>query len=135
MKHSIKMILLAASFIFAAATAFAAPTGTFDVVGTNPDGNGEYRGTVTVTRTGETYSVVWDVQGTRFVGTGLGAIIRDGQITVGPAQKADTGISVAYVSDSSFGIALYFEQDDGTWKGVWTYGGSERVASENWYRR
>lgn len=135
MKHSIKILLLAAGFVFAAATAFAAPTGTFDVIGTNPDNNGEYRGVVTVTRTGQTYRVVWDVQGARFVGTGLGAVIRNNQIIVGPAQKGDVAISVAYVSDSSFGIALYFEQEDGSWEGVWTYGGSERVATENWYRR
>lgn len=135
MKNTIKILLLVASFVFATSAAFAGPDGTFDVVGTNPDNSGEYRGVVTVTRTGETYHVVWDVQGTRFVGTGLGAIIRDNQIIVGPAQKGDVGISVAYVSEDSFGIALYFRQNDGSWQGVWTYGGSERVATENWYPR
>lgn len=29
---------------------------------------------------------------------------------------------------------MYFEQPDGSWQGVWTYGGSEKVASEIWTR-
>ena len=136
MKQTIQIILFVASLVIASAAAFAGPEGTYDVVGTNPDGDGEYRGVVTVTRTGETYRVVWDVQGTRFIGTGLGAIIRDNQIIVGAAQKGDSGLSVGYVAeDNSFGVALYFRQNDGSWDGVWAYGGGSNVATENWYEQ
>ena len=54
--------------MIATTAAWAGPEGTFDVVGKNPDDNGQYEGTVTVKRTGDTYSVVWDVAGT---GAGL----------------------------------------------------------------
>ncbi len=123
------------SLALLATAAWADPTGRFDVVGTNPDSGGEYRGTVTVTRTGETYKVVWDIAGTRFIGTGLGALVQDGRYTVGPAHPDDTSISIGYVSGNSFGQAFYFLQKDGSWQGVWTYGGSDRIATENWYPR
>lgn len=115
--------------------AIAGPVGSYDVVGTNPDSGGEYRGTVTVSRTGETYKVVWDVGGSRYIGTGLGALVQNGRYTVGPAHRDDTSISIGYVSDRIFGQAFYFLQDDGSWRGVWTYGGSDRIASETWYPR
>lgn len=115
-----------------AGPALADPTGTYQVTGTNPDSGGTYTGTVTVTRTGETYRVVWDIAGTRFTGTGLGAVIRNNKFTIGPADENDIAISVGYVSGKTFGMAMYFLQDDGSWNGVWTYGGSRDVASETW---
>ena len=126
---------MALALAIAAPAALADPTGSYRVVGTNPDTGGEYRGTVTVTRTGETYAVVWDVGGTRYVGTGLGAVIRDGGFLIGPADPGDSALSVGYVSGRSFGMAMYFERADGRWEGVWTYGGSREVATEIWYPR
>ena len=117
------------------AAALANPVGSYDVVGRNPDSGSEYRGRVTVSRTGETYKVVWNIGGTRYVGTGLGAVMENGTFRIGAANSADTLISVGYVSGNSFGMAFYIEQDDGSWEGVWTYGGSGRVATEQWYRR
>lgn len=125
---------LAAAFLLQPA-AFADPVGTYSVEGTNPDNGSTYSGTVEVTRTGETYQVVWDIAGQRFVGTGLGALIRDDSFLVGAAESDDTAISVGYKSGDGFGMAMYFEQDDGTWDGIWTYGGSDRVARETWTRR
>lgn len=117
------------------APACADPVGSYRVEGTNPDGGGAYSGVVTVTRTGQTYSVVWDVQGTRFVGTGLGAVIHAGKFLMGPADTKDIAISVGYSSAESFGMAMYFLKDDGRWEGVWTYGGSDKVGTEIWYPR
>ncbi len=53
---------------------------------------------------------------------------------MGPGKPRRHAISVGYVSGNSFGMAMYFEQPDGTWQGVWTYGGSRQVASEMWSR-
>jgi len=119
------------------AVASADPTGSFSVVGDNPDTGKQYAGTVKVTRTGETYEVVWDIAGSRSVGTGLGAkFVGDNRFRVGPASRDDIALSVGYTSDnSSFGIAMYFEQPDGTWKGVWTYNGSKKAISEVWTRK
>ncbi|WP_261323201.1 hypothetical protein [Rhizobium leguminosarum] len=50
---------------------------------------------------------------------------------MGPASDEHTAISVGYVSKENFGIAMYFEQPDGSWQGVWTYGGSEKGFERN----
>lgn len=115
--------------------ALADPVGTFDVVGINPDTGGKYTGVVEVRRSGETYKIAWSIAGDRYVGTGLGARIHDGRITVGAASGSDVGLSVGYISGNSFGMAMYFEKKDDRWEGVWTYAGSNRVAKEIWVRR
>jgi hypothetical protein len=118
--------------IAAPTLAFADPTGTFDVVGHNADGS-TYKGTVEVSRTGATYKVVWDIDGKKSIGTGLGTHIDNGNtIITGPATNKDIGLAVGYVNKDSFGICTYYRQSDGSWQGVWTYGGSQRVVTENW---
>lgn len=132
----IRILTSAAVFTLMPQLAVADPTGTYDVVGKNADGNGEYHGTVVVRRTGETYSVVWDIAGTKFIGTGLGAkFVSDNRFEMGVASPDDSSLSVGYVAQDSFGMAMYFEQPDGHWEGIWTYGGSTKATSENWYPR
>jgi hypothetical protein len=114
------------------ALAWADPTGTYQVRGVNPGNGREYTGTVKVIRKGETYSVAWDIGGQQFVGTGLGAKFIGNRFQMGPASADDTAISVGYISGDSFGMAMYFQQPDGTWQGVWTYAGSDKASSENW---
>lgn len=131
---SIRALLTACALILAPAAALADPTGTFNVTGSNEDATEEYTGTVKVVRTGQTYAVYWTIAGDEFVGTGLGAKFIGDRFEMGPASDNDTAISVGYVSKENFGIAMYFEQPDGSWQGVWTYGGSEKVIAENWTR-
>lgn len=116
-------------------SALAGPEGTFTVRGTNPGGQGEYSGTVSVRQTGQTYSVIWNVGGVKYTGTGLGAENSRGYSTMGPASSSDSSIAISYISDGTFGLAYYVEQDDGTWRGIWTYGGSDRIGTEVWTRR
>ncbi len=131
-----KSILGACVIILAGvASAIAGPEGTYAVTGTNPGGNGTYKGTVSVTRTGETYEVVWNISGTRYVGSALGAAPVKGVTVMGPADPSDDTLAVGYVSGKSFGLAFYVEQKDGTWDGVWTYGGSDKVGTESWRRK
>ena len=116
-------------------SALAGPEGTFTVRGTNPGGQGEYSGTVSVRQTGQTYSVIWNVGGVKYTGTGLGAENSKGYSTMGPASSSDSSIAISYISDGTFGLAYYVEQDDGTWRGSWTYGGSDKIGTEVWTRR
>ncbi|MCF3639759.1 hypothetical protein LXM94_07220 [Rhizobium sp. TRM95111] len=125
--------LAALALLMAASAASAGPEGTFDVVGTNPDDNGRYEGTVTVKRTGETYAVVWDVAGTRFVGIGIGARPAGTAAAFSKASQGDTALSVGYGSGEAHGVAVYEEQPDGSWAGIWTYAGSPVVSTEVWY--
>jgi hypothetical protein len=115
------------------ATASADPVGRYNVSGTNPDHGGDYAGTVKVTRTGQTYRVVWKIEKDEFSGTGLGIKMVDGRIVTGPASENDIGISIAYSSGDSFGAVAYFEQPDGRWHGVWAYDGWDHIATEDWF--
>jgi hypothetical protein len=111
---------------------FADPVGTFDVRGVNPDDSQQYTGTVRVTRTGQTYHVVWEIAGQELIGTGIGLKMIDGRIVASGASKDDIGISIAYGSGDSFGTVAYFEQPDGTWHGIWAYDGWKQVSTEDW---
>jgi hypothetical protein len=109
----------AAALLWSAAAAFAAdPTGSYSVEGTNPGAGSKYRGTVTVEKTGQTYRVVWDVGGTRYVGTGIG--------------NKDF-MAVSYISGRDTGLALY-GANGGNWSGVWTYANGRQIGTEVWQR-
>jgi hypothetical protein len=113
-----RLIMLAAAMLFAATAAFAEPAGEYRVEGTNPGGGSAYRGTVSVTKTGETYGVVWEIQGQRYVGTGIG--------------NKDF-LAVSYRSGNETGLALYGEEAGG-WVGIWAYQGGRNVGAERWRR-
>lgn len=105
--------------LLTATMALADPVGRYRVHGTNPGGGSPYSGTVTVTRTGDTYRVVWVIGGTRYVGTGLGD---------------KDFIAVSYRAGNHTGLALYGPNGDG-WAGVWTYAGGRQIGTEFWERR
>ncbi len=112
--------LTAAALLFGSSVASAAdPVGDYEIEGSNPGGGGTYDGTVTVRKTGETYSVIWVVGGTRYIGTGIGD---------------KNFIAVSYRSGNNTGLALYGE-DGGNWAGVWTYAGGKSVGAERWLRK
>ena len=97
--------------------AFAAdPAGHYSVKGTSPGGGGAYSGDVTVKKTGETYSVVWTIDGTKYIGTGVGN---------------EEFLTVSYKSGDATGVALYGHKTDG-WSGVWTYAGGTQLGTETW---
>jgi len=108
----------AAAFLWSAAAFAADPAGNYKVEGTNPGGGSTYHGTVSVTKTGETYRVIWVVAGTRYVGTGIGD---------------KDFLAVSYKSGNDTGLALY-GADGGNWAGVWTYAGGHQVGAEIWKR-
>ncbi|MEL6200780.1 MAG: hypothetical protein AAFR39_00325 [Pseudomonadota bacterium] len=132
MKYALKMTTAAAVVFGSTALTYAGPEGLYSVEGTNPDGS-TYTGTVSVERNDETYSVVWEIGDTIFEGTGLGAAPVKGMTIMGPAAENDYVLTVGYISEpQNFGISYYIEQDDGTWQGIWAFGGSGTVATETW---
>jgi hypothetical protein len=131
----LKSIAIAVLALMLPATGWADPAGTFDLRGVNPDEDQQYTGTVTVTRTGQTYHVVWEIGGQGIVGTGVGLKLVDGRIVMGGASEDDVGISIAYGSGASFGTVVYFEQPDGTWHGIWAYDGWDHISTEDWFPR
>jgi hypothetical protein len=112
-------LLVVAALLWSVTAAFAAdPVGNYSVAGTNPGDGSKYTGTVSVEKTGQTYRVVWDVGGTRYVGTGIGD---------------KNFLAVSYKSGSDSGLALY-GSDGGNWTGVWAYAGSREMGTEVWKR-
>ena len=114
-----RLAAFAAVFIVVSVPALADPVGRYTVEGKNPGGGSSYSGTVSVEKTGQTYRVVWDVGGSRFVGTGVG--------------NKDF-LAVSYRSGSSTGLALY-GQENGSWVGIWAYADGQDLGAERWTRR
>jgi hypothetical protein len=111
---------IAAALIFSVTAAFADPVGRYTVEGTDPGKpNSAYKGTVTVEQTGDTYKVVWDIEGTKYIGTGIG--------------NKDF-LAVSYRSGNQTGLALYAPSGSG-WTGVWTYAGGTQMGTDSWVRR
>jgi hypothetical protein len=127
-----KPLLTIPLLFLAPGLALADPAGTFDVKGVNPDDGSAYTGKVRVTRTGETYKVVWTIGDKPLTGIGVGMKMIGDRIVTGPASPDDIGLSVAYSSDGTVGTVIYFEQPDGTWHGTWAYDEWNHVSTEDW---
>lgn len=118
-----KRIVAAALFAalgLAPSLAFAGPEGTYDMTGTNPGDNSPYKGVVEVRKTGETYAVTW-----RF---GTDETQGIGTLTHG----SDRTFAVSYDAGQSHGIALYELQGDGSWSGIWSSMGGDKLGTETW---
>ena len=114
-----RALFVAAALLWSVATAFAAdPVGSYDVQGTNPDGS-KYRGTVTVSQTGQTYRVIWQIGNQRYNGTAIGD---------------KDFLAISYRSGNESGLALYGAEGD-DWKGIWTYSGGTTIGAELWSRQ
>jgi hypothetical protein len=120
MKRLVVVAMLAVALCLTSLTsaAIAQVLGRYNVEGQNPSGS-TYAGTATIEKTGDTYRVVWTIDGTRFVGTGIGS---------------DEGIAISYRSGSNTGIALLGKEPWG-YGLVWTYMGGTDLGTERWTRR
>ncbi|GGK47196.1 hypothetical protein [Salinarimonas ramus] len=95
--------------------------GTYAVRGTNPGGQGEYRGEVAIVPAGEAWQVAWTIGGARHVGTAI--------------LTGDT-LSVVYQPEGELpGIAVYELQPDGSLEGTWTGLGGNALGTEEWVPR
>lgn len=129
-------ITLASTLLFIGVqAAVAQPIGVYDVVGVNPGDSTPYDGTVAVEINGATYTVIWQIDGEEYIGTAIGAANLKGSIIFGEAVENDAALAVSYGSGDNFGLALFVEQENGQWSGIWTYGGSNAIGSETWIRQ
>lgn len=129
-------IALASTLLFIGVqAAVAQPIGVYDVVGVNPGDSTPYDGTVAVEINGATYTVIWQIDGEEYIGTAIGAANLKGSIIFGEAVENDAALAVSYGSGDNFGLALFVEQGNGQWSGIWTYGGSNAIGSETWTRQ
>ena len=113
-----RIFIVAVALLWSAVAFAADPAGSYDVQGTSPDGS-TYKGTATVTQTGQTFKVIWEIGNDKYTGTGIGD---------------KDFLAISYTSGSESGLALY-GADGGNWKGVWTYAGGTKMGSEIWKRQ
>ncbi|MGD8720102.1 MAG: hypothetical protein PVH29_14940 [Candidatus Zixiibacteriota bacterium] len=110
-----KVAIMVMAFTFAGG-AFADVAGTYTGAGSNPGGGGSYECDVTITRTGEAYSVEWYFDGALgYAGVG---IMKNGLFCVG------------YASSAGYGVVVYEVGADGSLSGVWTAPGFEDLGKE-----
>ncbi len=109
---------LAAAFAAFAMPALAQMTGQYKVQGKNPDGS-SYGGSASIEKTGDTYRVVWNIGGERYIGTGIGS---------------DEAIAIGYRSGSNTGVVLLVKQGD-EYYSVWTYLNGRELGGEKWTRQ
>ncbi len=115
-KASLALTVLLAICLGAPAIA-ADIEGTYSAVGSNPGGKGQYKGNVIISKSGETYKVVWSV-GTAYIGTG---------IVVGDV------LSVAYTDEGKkwFGIVAYKIKSGGkVLEGLWSGHNGRKLGKE-----
>lgn len=116
---TLAIALLLAFAALAMAESKDAFLGAFQVTGTSPGAEGQYQGTLTITRQGSVYSLSWTIgQGETYEGIGL---------------KTGDQLSVAYWTkdNSSVGIVVYRAGSDGSLSGVWAPQGETRIGTEN----
>ncbi len=108
--------------MLAPAVAMAAGVeGVYDCKGKNPGGQGEYAGSVSIAKNGETYNVNWNIGAQVYIGVGL---LQGNQLSVG---YSDT-------SKSWFGIVVYKVKGD-TLTGKWSMHGGAKTGEETLIRR
>lgn len=92
--------------------------GRYSIEGQNPDGS-RYAGMASVEKTGQTYRVIWIIDGARFVGTGIGS---------------DDAIAITYRAGNETGVALLGREATG-YGMVWAYAGGTGLGIERWNPR
>ena len=94
------------------------PHGTIEgvhaVKGLNPDGT-SYQGTLTISKTGDTYQLQWEILGRSIKGVGI---------------KVEDVLVAASVYNGSFGVVSYTFEGSRA-KGVWTTGGESKLGTES----
>ncbi len=120
-----RFLMSAALVAGMAMPAAAQMAGTYDLIGTSPDGS-SYRGTVQLQQTANlrdgtrAWRVTWRI---------------DGEVTVGTAMSVQDAFVVGYISDRQPGVSLIGINRDGEIAGVWITGRENRSGTERWTPR
>jgi len=95
-----------------------APVGDWQAVGHNAGDQREYRGNVSVVKSGDTYTVLWRFGATTYIGTGL---------------ELGTHFAVTFKPTETPIVGLLLLQKQGDhWTGKWTQMGAKTAGGETW---
>jgi hypothetical protein len=118
--------------VVATASAAADPTGRYKVTLTDPVTGARSEGTVTVSRSSETYRVVWNIDGKTASGVALGGAFSRGDLVFGPAHPDDMLLAIGYLNGTEYGNATMIMQPDGSYSGYRVTSSSGRAEQEHW---
>lgn len=85
-------------------------TGDYTILGSTTEGDGEYKGTLTITRKGEVYKLVWTTVDGNYVGTGL---ITKGVLSAVWRLGEEIGVSSYIVEETRLVGTWAFLKSDG----------------------
>lgn len=112
--------------------AAADPTGTYRTMIPAADGHPALDGRVTVRRRGESYRVVWFVNGRTITGVALGGAFNRGDLVIGPAHLDDLMLVIGFRDGDGYGSATMILQVDGSYEGFRVTGDSDTPVAERW---
>lgn len=116
MKH---VFLAVVALFFATVLAWADPSGTYEVKGTELDGS-SYHGTLEIAKVGDVYELTYTFD--------------DGTTQEGSAVGDDSFLAYGYGDDEELGVGLMTGKD-GSWEGIWTHVGASKMSTETWTRK
>lgn len=108
-----------AAFLFATFAAWADPSGTYDVKGTELDGTA-YHGTLVISKSGDVYELAYTFD--------------DGATQEGSAVGDDSFLAYGYGDDEELGVGLMTAKG-GNWEGIWTHVGATKMSTEVWTKK
>ena len=110
------LTILVATAALAAAPALAEGPGRYAVTGAGPAGHDPYKGTATLSKTGEgTWSIRWQIGKDAYSGAGVG----DGRVIAASFKGAGTS-----------GTILFTANPDGSYGGLWAYATGHALGTE-----
>lgn len=112
-----RLLILVVGVVLAAAPALAEGPGRYAVSGAGPNGHDPYKGTATLSRSGEgTWSIRWKIGKDAYTGTGVG----DGRV-----------LAISFSGAGTRGTILFNANPDGSYAGVWAYTSGRGLGTES----
>ena len=100
-------------------------TGDYSIIGSTTDGDGEYTGSLSISRKGEVYKLIWTTGNGKFTGTGL---ITKGVLSAVWHQADDIGVSSFIIEEGKLvGTWAYLKSDGKRYKEVATKAGDAKA--------
>ena len=120
--HSLHLVIILSATLLVPGLALAADlpdlSGAYSAVGSFPGKSNEYKGTVTIKKTDDTYQVTWKIGDGVYIGTGF---VMNGHFAVAYTNK----------KGSFFGCLLYTVKDEGKLlEGKWSIAGANKLGKE-----
>jgi len=114
-----RLFLAFATLVFATVAAWADPSGTYEFKGTELDGT-SYHGTLVIAKVGDVYELTYTFD--------------DGSTQSGSAVGDDSFLAYGYGDNEELGVGLMTSKG-GSWEGIWTHVGADKMSTETWTKK